>query len=221
VPGRINLLPKTERVRTATNVPALLMLAGGVVVVFILALTYFLVSSDRSSLQDELVLLQDKRAKLEAQMAALDEYKKLATQASTMAEVVRGAYAGRTSVAKLLSDFSRAIPANVWLTTMTIGAGDPQSASGEGAATGGKLVSAVGSFSIQGNTYSFPDVALLLVRLRLVPSLSDVTLNNAGNPVGAVDSTKEIRGFSLAADVVNPQPADTPLPMSKVEVEGL
>jgi hypothetical protein len=130
-------------------------------------------------------------------------------------------YAGRTLVADVLSDFSRAIPSNVWLTSMTVTAGDPQTLPEGATAATGKLSSGIGSLAIQGNTYSFPDVGSLLVRLKSVPSLREITLLSAGDPNGAVDETKHIRGFSMSSQVVNTQAVDTPLPMSKVEVEGL
>jgi Tfp pilus assembly protein PilN len=221
VPRRINLLPKTERVRTTTNVAALALMAGGLVVVFALALSYYLLTSDRNSLQDELGVLEEKRANLESQVAALDEYKQLAAEVSTTEGIVRGVYAGRTLISQVLSDFSRAIPENVWLLGMTLGAGDPQTVPEATEGASGQLVSGVGSLSIQGNTYSFPDVALLLVRLKLVPFLQGITLNNAGDPLGEVDAKKNIRGFSISSSVINTQLKDTPLPMSKVEVEGL
>jgi Tfp pilus assembly protein PilN len=221
VPRRINLLPKTERVRTATNVSALAIMAGGVILLFALVLSYYLLSSSRSSLQDELAVLEGKRIKLEAQVASLNAYKVLAAEVSAKEGIVRGVYAGRTLVAEVLSNLSRAIPANVWITGMTNTAGDPQTVAGAAAQTPGALTSGIGSFTMQGNTYSFPDVALLLVRLRLVPSLQAIALNSAGEPIGEVDPTKNIRGFSILSSVVNTQLPDTSLPMSKVEVEGL
>jgi Tfp pilus assembly protein PilN len=221
VPKRINLLPKTERVRTTTNVAALALMAGGLVVVFALGLSYYLFTSDRNSLQDELSGLEEKRAGLEAQVAALDEYKQLAAQVSTTEGIVRGVYAGRTLIAQVLSDFSRAIPENVWLLAMTLGAGDPQTVPTGTEGGTGQLLSGLGSLAIQGNTYSFPDVGLLMVRLKLVSSLQGITLNSAGEPLGEVDTAKNIRGFQMSGSIINTQPTDTPLPMSKVEVEGL
>ena len=221
MPKRINLLPKTERVRTVTNVPALAVMAGGLIVLFALALSYYLLSSNRGSLQDELGELERTRVQLEAQVASLNEYKLLAGQVSDRQEVVRGVYAGRTLVAQVLSDLSRVLPENVWFANMTLSAGDPQTV-GEGATPGaGGSTSGVGSLSVQGNTYSFPDVALLLVRLKLVSSLRGITLNSAGDPIGEVDPNKNVKGFSIVAGVLNTQSPDTPLPLSKVEVEGL
>jgi len=221
VPRRINLLPRTERVRTTTNVAALSLIAGGVIVVFVLALSYYLLSGQRSSLRDDLSALQKHSADLQQQVQALEKYKQLATETKTMEDTVRGVYAGRTLLSQVLSDFSRAIPDNVWLVSMAVSAGDPQTAPTGTPATTGTLSSGIGSLSIQGDTYSFSDVALILVRLKLIPSLQGITLNTAGNPLGPVDASKHVVGFSLDTTVVNTQSKDTQLPISKVQVEGL
>jgi Tfp pilus assembly protein PilN len=219
VPRRINLLPRTERVRTTTNVAGLSLLAGAVIVVFALALSFYLLTSQRSSLRDDLAGLQRKSADLQQQVQALDKYKQLATQKKAMEDTVRVVYAGRTLVSQVLNDFSRAIPDNVWITSMELSVGDPQTAPADKSSA--TLVSGVGSLAIQGNTYSFSDVALVLVRLRLVSSLQGITLISAGDPIGTTDAAKHVVGFSLDTAVVNTQSADTQLPISKVEVEGL
>lgn len=213
---RINLLPRSERVRTATNVPALLLLVFGLVVIFGLGLGYYLLTADRSDLEDELALKQRTRAELMAQVAALEQYKVLAQERAEMEEVVTSVYAGRTLLSKVLSDLSLVTPENIWLTNLSVTAGDPQVVT-----EAGETLSGVGTISMQGNTYSFYDVAAYLVRLKLIESLADITLSNAGPPIGAVDPNKDVKGFSLSAQVINTQPTGTQLPISKVKMEGL
>jgi Tfp pilus assembly protein PilN len=218
VPRRINLVPRSERARTATNVGALALIAGSVIVVFGLGLSYYLLTSSRSSLREDLVYLQQERMDLEAQVASLDEYGVLEAQRIGMESVVQSVYAGRTLVSAILSDLSRAVPANVWFTAVTIGVADPAAGFGqalEGADPGS-------SFSVQGNTYGFVSVGDLEVRLELVEALREITLGNAGEPIGSVDaSKKDVKGFSFSALIVNTQAKDAPLPVSKVEVEAL
>ncbi len=216
MPRRINLLPRTERVRTATNVPGLILLVVALVVVFGLGLWYYLASSQRADLEDELAAKESTLAGLQAEVAALSGYKALTAQVADKEKVVTAAYAGRTLISKFLSDLSLVIPENVWLTTMSVTAGDPAAVSDSG-----ESVPGVGQVNMQGNTYSFPDVATYLVRLNLISSLREITLNSAGAALGNVDPEKEVRGFSLVAELINTQPADTQLPMTKVKVEGL
>jgi Tfp pilus assembly protein PilN len=218
VARRINLLPRTERVRTTTNFPALILLVIGLIAVFGLGFGYYLLRTERGNLEEELEAKQTELRELQAQVAALDEYKILAADVADMETVVTGVYAGRTLVSKVLSDFSLVIPENVWITSFSLTAGEPQVESAEAPGT---FVSGVGRITMSGNTYSFPDVASFLVRHKLESALEGITLSNAGAAIGAVDPSKKIRGFSLSAAVRNTQPADTPLPLSKVQVEGL
>lgn len=204
---RINLLPASERVRTTTNVGVLVLVAAGVLVVALLGLSWFLLSNTRSDLQTELAARQADRARLEQEVQALATYKTLVTRRTNLEAVVQSVYAGRTSVADFLSDLSLVLPENVWLGGMNLSTADPS-------ATG-----SAGSFRMNGNTYSFPDVALLLVRLKLLDALQQIQLDQAGPGQGSVDPEK-VRGFSISAGIVNTQPSDTPLPVSKV-VEGL
>jgi hypothetical protein len=81
-------------------------------------------------------------------------------------------------------------------------------------------VETVGSLALVGNTYSFEDVARLLVRLEQIPAVSTVSLGSAGPPSGQVDPTKGVRGFTVQAAIHNEQAPDTQLPVSQVEVEA-
>jgi Tfp pilus assembly protein PilN len=222
VSPRINLVPRSERVRTTTNVAALVLLAAGVLVLFGLGLGYYLLNSSRSDAAARLDILKEERATLQSQVAALSAYQQLASQRSSTENVIQGIYAGRTLVADVLDDLSLAVPENVWFTELGLTTLDPAAAFG---LVSGQSTSAMtgteNKLTVTGNTYTFPDVALLLVRLRLIKSIADIDLDYAGDPVGPVDETKEVHGFSLNATVSNTQSEDTSLPLSKVEVEGL
>jgi Tfp pilus assembly protein PilN len=220
LPSRINLVPKSERARTTTNVGALALIAGAVLVVFGLGLSYYLLTTSRSSLKEDLGFLQEQRTALEAQVLALNDYKILETKRIDLESVVQGAYAGRTLVSDFLSDLSRVVPENVWFTNVSLSVADPVAGLTDGQGAAG--VDTASSFSVQGNTYGFANVSLLLVRLELVEGLRKITLGNAGDPIGTVDpAKKDVKGFSISALIVNTQPKDAPLPVSKVEVEVL
>ena len=73
---------------------------------------------------------------------------------------------------------------------------------------------------IEGNTYSFEQVAQVLRRLELVPALDGVTLVSAGAAKGNVDETKQVKGFSISATLKQTQAADVSLPLAEGEVVG-
>lgn len=204
---RINLVPQSERARTTTNYGMLGFVAAVIVVVFALGLGYYLFSNTLSDREEDLRQLKQETQRLQAQVNALAKYGDLDTERKRVEEVVKAAYAGRTLVSELLDKLSLVVPENVWLDSMEISTADPGA---EG----------LGSFAISGSTYTFEDVAQLLVRLQLVNALADISLGSAGRSGGS-DSAEDVKGFSIGASVKNTQPEDVPLPMSQVEVEGL
>jgi Tfp pilus assembly protein PilN len=207
-------------VRTATNYAGLAVVAAAVLVIFGLGLGYYLLSSTRGDLTDEHQRLVAERTRLEAEVALLQEYKVLANQKTLFEDVVQDVYAGRTLVSDVLDDLSVAVPENVWFISLNLSTADPGGAYADPISPPDQGIASDSAFAMEGNTDSFPDVALLLVRLRLVESLRGITLVNAGPPIGAVREDAEVAGFSIIATLVNTQSEEKPLPLSKVvEVE--
>jgi Tfp pilus assembly protein PilN len=213
---RINLVPRAERARTTTNVGMLAVVTSAIVVLFGLGLGYYLFSNTLNDRKDELESKRAERESLEAQVRALQSYEDLATQRQDAEEQAQTIYAGRTLVSSLLDDMSLVVPDDVWFVTLDLRTADPST--GAASADG---VSDAGSLSVEGDTYGFDNVAAFLVRLQLVPALSNIDLVSAGDPYGTVDETKDVKGFSITATVNNTQAVDAPLPMSLTEVEGL
>ncbi len=218
---RINLVPADQRQRTRTDLGFVAVGVLTVMVLLGLALGYFYYSGILSEKEAELADLQSQNAQLAAQVAALTKFQEIEVQRKAAEELVRIIYAGRTLVSEVLGDLSLVVPDNVWFGTVNLTAGDPPPAPIPGLAdAAAPAVVTHGSLSISGNTYSFEDVARFLVRLDQIPSLGLVTLGSAGDPVGAVDPAKEVRGFAVTATVYNTQSENTQLPVSRVEVEA-
>ncbi len=209
MPRRINLVPRGERARTSTNVGMLALVVSAIVVLFALAFGYYTFSNSLSDRKAELEDLQQQRSTLDAQVRALDAYAQLAQQRKDTEAMVQGIYAGRTLVARVLGDISQVVPENVWFISMSLSTADLLVAESSG-----------NTLRLEGDTYSFQDVAQFLVRLQLVEALSGIDLVSAGDPLGPVDETKHVKGFSIAASINNTQEADAPLPLSLVEVQG-
>ena len=219
---RINLLPQSERTRTATDFGALALLAVAIIAIFGIGLGYYLLHGDLADKESDLAALQQETASVVDEASALNQYESLQAQRTNAERVVQSIYSGRTLVADILDAVSLVVPENAWFQSLSLTAATPQGVAAgagpsSGAAGGGQNDSAL---QIDGNTYSFEDIAQVLVRLQLVPFLSDIKLVSAGEPRGATDPAIVVRGFSIQGTLTNTQPADTPLPMSQVEVEG-
>lgn len=214
---RINLLPVSERPRTTTNVPALTLVAGFIMVVFGLGLGYFLMTGALEDRRQELADLEQQTQLLETQAAALREYEELADRRVQAEEAVQALYAGRTLLADILDSISRVVPDTVWFETLEITAEEPGAQSAQ---AGGEQPQRDNRLSIEAKTYTVEDIAQFMVRLQLVPALSDVVLGRASAESGEGGAAGDIRVFSVEAALSNLQDPETPLPLSKVEVEG-
>lgn len=216
--ARINLVPRSERPRTTTDVGLLAMVGLLIVVFFGIGFGYYLFQGVRDDREQELADLKQQTAALQAQVAALEQYEKLQAQRQDLQAVVQGIYASRTLVAEVLDAISLVVPENVWFQSLTLSTSDPS------LAQQGVDVRASGSdnkLRIEGQTYAFEDVARVVVRLQLLPSLKDIELSSAARVREAAPGVLEVKGFTLGATVVNVHAADAVLPLSEVEVDGL
>ena len=214
---RINLVPPSERPRTTTDVGLLLVIVVIVLAIAAVGFGYYSVKNSLSAKQDELAGLQQQSAQLQSQLATLQQFEALQSKRVAAEKVVQGIFAGRTLVSNILDEISLVVPDNAWFSNLTLTALIPTTV------TPSAGVQALGdnTFTIDGNTYSFEDVAQLLVRLQLVPALKDsVHLASAGQATGNVDPAKHVVGFVIGGSVINTQPSDTPLPLSQVEAES-
>lgn len=89
-----------------------------------------------------------------------------------------------------LDQIGRVLPANAWLTSLTASSPTPLAAAGTGASTA--------AWTIQGYTYAMSDVAAVLARLSLVPSLENVQLTSASS---SQIGKKQVTQFEITATV--------------------
>ena len=133
-----------------------------------------------------------------------------------MEAVVEGIYSARTTVSGILDDISLVVPNTIWFQSLGLTVADPVMADG----TAGRTPSDPSEdtmLSVEGTTYTFQDVAQLLVRFQLVPSLKGVELMSAAGDSGG-DTGQELKTFSISGSVVDTSP-DEELPVSQIQVD--
>jgi Tfp pilus assembly protein PilN len=112
---------------------------------------------------------------------------------------------------RTLGDVARVLPDSVWLTDLTATSPTPADSTAPvpvtPAPTTGPAAGSTG-FTINGYAYSMDDVALLLQRLQLLPTLSNVTLGSTSESTIGV---KPVVQFSINATIVAPATAATAL----------
>jgi Tfp pilus assembly protein PilN len=105
---------------------------------------------------------------------------------------------------RALGDVARVLPATVWLSNMTVVSPTPADSVAPVVAVTAPATgpsSSSSGFTIDGYTYTMDDVALLLQRLQLLPTLANVTL---GSTSSSTIGLKKVVQFSITAGVVAP-----------------
>ncbi len=228
---RINLVPPSERQRKKTDLGLVGIVAGSLLVLGAIGLSYFYFTGVAGDKEAELADLQMQRQQIEAEIALLAEYEALQLEVVRTEQLVQQVYAGRTLVSEVFGDMSLVVPDNVWLDSLALQAPEipltvaaaPQDTAADPAApptapTAPPVAWAPGTVTIAGKTFDYDDVATMLVRLQQIPSLKNVSLAQA-NADGEDD--EGLKTFSITAELVNKtQPADNPLPLTAVEVSN-
>ncbi len=199
----VNLLPKDavgkQRNRRAAAISVGVPVAVAVPIAA-LALLYLGAHGQVSDRQHQVDAIQ-------AQIAALPVPKTPVFQSNVTADEAQRATAvanligGRVAWDTVLGDFTRVLPANVWLNSVSFAEPDPTSIAAVAAAASpatGQTSTTPSAVSIDGYTYTQPDVARLLARLATLPSLQNVTLtSSAADLVG----TRQVVHFVIVADL--------------------
>ena len=117
------------------------------------------------------------------------------------ATAVASVLGGRLAWDAVFRDMARVLPENVWLTGLSVAMPDAGTlADGTAAAAPipGQAAGAPTAVSVEGFTYSQPDVARLLARLATLPSLARVTLTTSQSEAIA---GKPVVRFTIMADL--------------------
>ncbi len=214
---RINLIPRSERPRTKTDWGFLGMVGLFIIVVFGLGFGYYSFSNTLGDRQQQLGDLKTQTASLQKQVAALKEYDVLASQREQVQGVVQSIYENRTLLSDVLDAIGLVVPDNTWFQSVELTAADPVPQTLD-ATSAAKDTLKTGTLSIEGKTYSFEDVSRLIVRLQLIPGLTDVKLTSANETQAASGDQLAVKAFSITANVIQSESPGA-LPLTDVEVQ--
>jgi Tfp pilus assembly protein PilN len=218
---RFNLVPPSERRRTKTDVGRLAILAATILVLGAIGSSYLYLTGIVADREMQLAELKLQRSHVDAQLASLSEYEVLQQQVNTAELTIQRLYASRTLVSEVLGDLSLVVPPDVWFTSFALSTPPdlaPTATAAPVSATAGVADEPLGEIAISGTTYTFEDVARLLVRLEQVSSLKDVALSQAG--VENKEGLRQVTNFTIVAKLANNQSSDVPLPITEIEVKA-
>ena len=200
----VNLLPRDAVAKKSTRSTLIAIGAPVAVAVPLVALSFLYLGANGQ--------VADRQSQLEsvqAEIASLPEPTGPAIDAAVVgdeavrATAVASVLGGRLAWDAVFRDISRVLPENVWLTSLSLTKPEPgnpadAATAAAGAQTSGQPAAAPTAVSIDGFTYTQPDVARLLARLATVPSLRSVTLTTSE---AQVVGEKKVVHFVIVADL--------------------
>lgn len=154
------------------------ILLGALALLVVLAASYVVTGKSVSDKQTQLADITQQATVAEAKAASLTSYTKFASIRAKRVDTVSQLAASRFDWAHALSEVSRVLPENAWLTALTATTSPSVSVGGGGS---GSLRSAlsVPAIQLQGCTTSQASVAKLIARLRLIDGVQRVSLEDA------------------------------------------
>jgi len=215
----VNLLPR-EAVRERRGIPSVVPLAAAIAVP-VIAVSLVLVgySSAHSAVTVERGQLDALRAQGAVvgpvvAPAVVSSSAELATQRTQRLAALQDALGKRVAWDVTLNDIARVLPATVWLSGMTLASPTPADVAPPAPPAASTTTTTTTTtttpapapaapptptgFTMSGFAYTEDDVALLLQRLQLLPSLKEVTLDSSAE---ATVGTKSVVQFQIAATV--------------------
>lgn len=175
---KVNLVPGEERQRELRRQLYIVPVAGALVLAGVLGGTYYYYNNQVTNSEKQLQDIKSSNASLQKQVNELKRYEEVKNKKQAQLNIVTGLYGQRVRWSRTLGDLAYVIPDDVWLTSIK--------AKVPGVVTAGSAASSTSAaagdardIEIDGYTRGMPSVAILLVRLGLIHSLTDVTLVSA------------------------------------------
>jgi Tfp pilus assembly protein PilN len=191
--SQVNLLPpEILELQVWQRRKVAVVVIGAVVAALLIGYWLFL-GTQLSSVESEIEDQNRTNESVRTSIAQKQKFADLQTEAQQKEGLVAAAYQGEVSFSALLMDFSRVIPADAFVDSLTLQVNDPTT----GAAAAGEAegtVGLVGSISGGGQAVSVDSIATFLTRLESVKGWV--------NPfISTVDRVQEVNGFAYSLSV--------------------
>lgn len=201
----VNLVPQDQRRRAPSDSPGkgAYAVLGLLTVVLLMAVVYVLSANQATERQSRAAAARAEATRLEALAAERNSFADFARVAQTRLASVAGVAESRFDWERLIRELARIMPEGSWLQSADASVlGDP-TAGGTATATSttSTALPAGPSANLVGCTPDQSDVAEMMVRLRQVHRVSEVTLNESAQELGggaaSVDNCGSLYKYDL------------------------
>lgn len=179
---RIDLLPTRYVERRQERRNAGLIGAVALILVGLLLLWWFLLTTQISSERDKLEATRAENAAIERQIAELAPFAQLEADIQARRTALATVMAGDINWPSLLTEIAMVVPGEVWLDTLTASAGTTEGSSPVATETAEIRISnktPTGRITFTGKALTMPGVAKWLIRQATAKAFTAVWLNSA------------------------------------------
>ncbi len=195
--SQVNLLPPEIRQRQVTRRTSALVGLGGVAVLAVLGLFYFLQTTSLSRVNEDLQAQNAINAQKQAEIQSLSEFAELQTEVQAKRTLVDTVFANEVAWSGVLLDLSRILPGPAYLTNVT-GTLTATTGTSEAPAPGpGGATDLIGDIELQGFALDARTIAMWLTRLEQVKGWVNPWLSTAAES----EPGSNLYGFTSGVDL--------------------
>lgn len=171
--SRVNLLPSEIKKGQENRRRFMLFLLAGIAIVLLVFAFWFIQSMRLSDAQDQVQAQNQVNAGIQQNIASLQQYEQLQTDAQQQEQLLAAAYAGEVSYSQMLLDVSKVIPSDTYLTTFASTLQAPTASTSTTTTT-----TFVGNMTFSGETLHFDSLSTWLNRLESVQGWANPWTSN-------------------------------------------
>jgi Tfp pilus assembly protein PilN len=161
--SQVNLLPpdirQGQRYRRVTG----LVVLAGLAILGLIILFYLLQVGRLGAVNDDIAAQQANNATLNTQIAELSKYENLQAEAQQQQQLLNDAYAGEVSYSGLMMDMSRVVPADAFLSALSVTT--PGAAAAPATTPTTTTTEFIGSMTASGEAIGFDSLSQWLTNL--------------------------------------------------------
>ena len=204
--SQVNLLPPEILQRAQTRRLTLMVIGAGLVVLVLIGVLFVMQSASLSRVNEDVADQERRNAGLRSEIAGLQEFAALQTEAQAKQALLSTAFANEVSFSGILLDLSRVIPSDAYLTTFSAQVAPPATTT-----TPGVVVSEsplIGTMTAAGEASGADTLASWITRLESVKGWVNPWISTFTETTPATDRYTFNSGTDLTRDVLTDRARD-------------
>ncbi len=199
--SRVNLLPSEIKKGQETRRRFMLFVLAGIALVLVIIAFWFVQSMRVSDVEEQIDAQNQQNQTIQQEIAGLQQYEQLQTEAQQQQDLLSSAYAGEVSYSGMLVDVSKVIPSDTYLTNFASTLQPPGSAAATPATTA-TTTTFVGNMTFSGETLHFDSMSTWLNRLGEVQGWANPWVSNVASDSGVAGAYNYDTSVDLTQDAL-------------------